>query len=99
MCSISITVYLSPNSRPSPNSRRKMGTTNGLWYVCCTINSNKLWGSTPIATLIILPASSLVSSPPSQRIVWVSDNVPVLPTAVEVNNSMVDGAGEVGCEG
>ena len=52
-----------------------------------------------IATSIILPASSLASSTPSQRMVWVSDNAPVLPMAVEMNDSMVDGAGEVGCEG
>ena len=52
-----------------------------------------------MATSMISPASRPVSSPPSQRIVWVSDNAPVLPTAVEVNDSIVDGAGEAGREG
>ena len=71
----------------------------GFQYACWTINSNRLWGSTLIATLITLSASNPASSPPSQRIVWVSDNVPVLPMAVEVNDSMVDEAGEAGCDG
>ena len=63
------------------------------------INSSKLQGCTPMATSIISPASKPASSPPSQRMVCVSDNAPVLLTAVEVNDSMVDGAGEAGCEG
>ena len=76
-----------------------MGMTKGLIYACWTINSSKLQGCTLIATSMISPASRLASSPPSQRMVWVSDNAPSLPTAVEVNDSMVDGAGEVGREG
>ena len=71
----------------------------GFEYACWMISSSKLRGWIPIVTSITSPASSPVSSPPSQRIVCVSESAPVLPTAVEVNNSMVDGAGEAGHEG
>ena len=92
-------VYLCLKSGLSPNSRCSVGMIKGFEYACWTISSSKLWGCTPMATSMTSPASSPASSPPSQRIVYVSDNAPVLLTAVEVNNSMVDGAGEAGREG